>query len=249
MARLLRAAALAAVAALAVLASPATAQDAPSALPAPLAYMNHTVGGADGWFFNATSNTTSGNYSSWAADETFYLGDYLIFKTNDNSSVVVTSNSTTYSLCDPSEDDGLETYIYSGGVGGLEETDAISVPLLYEGTNYFFSEADGGVQCQQGMRFQIKVAHGHGLPPALAHPPSPSPKEGVLAPPPKEGALAPPPAGSAFSVSQGPVAASASAGAGTASDYTDGNNADCRAVGSRFLGVAVVVTLAFLVAP
>ncbi|EMS55582.1 hypothetical protein TRIUR3_17654 [Triticum urartu] len=183
MARLLPAAALAAVAALAVLASPATAQDAPSALPAPLAYMNHTVGGADGWFFNATSNTTSGNYSSWAAGETFYLGDYLstfqpkptatsicfcffprysscramcIFKTNDNSSVVVTSNSTTYSLCDPSEDDGLETYIYSGGVSGLEETDAISVPLLYEGTNYFFSEADGGVQCQQGMRFQIK---------------------------------------------------------------------------------------------
>ncbi|KAF7080120.1 hypothetical protein CFC21_084249 [Triticum aestivum] len=240
MARLLPAAALAAVAALAVLASPATAQDAPSALPAPLAYMNHTVGGADGWFFNATSNTTSGNYSSWAAGETFYLGDYLIFKTNDNSSVVVTSNSTTYSLCDPSEDDGLETYIYSGGVSGLEETDAISVPLLYEGTNYFFSEADGGVQCQQGMRFQIKVAHGHGLPPALAHPPSP---------PPKEGALAPAPTGPAFSVSQGPVAASASTGAGTASDYTDSNNAGCRAVGSRFLGVAIVVSLAFLVAP
>uniref|UniRef100_A0A453PFM3 Uncharacterized protein n=2 Tax=Aegilops tauschii TaxID=37682 RepID=A0A453PFM3_AEGTS len=99
------------------------------------------------------------------------------------------------------------------------------------------------------MRFQIKVAHGHGLPPALAHLPSPSPKEGVLAPPPKEGVLAPPPAGSAFSVSQGPVAASARAGAGTASDYTDGNNAGCRAVGSRFLGVAIVVSLAFLVAP
>ncbi|KAE8791987.1 blue copper protein-like [Hordeum vulgare] len=248
MARLLPAAAVAAVAVLAVLASSATAQDEPSALPAPLAYMNHTVGGADGWFFNATSNTTSGNYSSWAAAETFYLGDYLIFKTNDNSSVVLTSNSTTYSLCDPSEDDGLETYIYSGGVGGLEETDAIAVPLLYEGTNYFFSEAAGGVQCQQGMRFQIKVAHGHGLPPALAHPPAPQPEERVLAPPPA-GSLAPPPAGSAFSVSQGPVAASASAGAGTVSDYTDGKNAGCRVVGSRFLGVAIVVTLAFLVAP
>ena len=78
MALLLRAAAITAAAAavMGMLASPAAAHGAPSASPAP-AYKNHTVGGADGWFFNATSNTTSGNYSSWAATETFYLGDYL----------------------------------------------------------------------------------------------------------------------------------------------------------------------------
>ena len=77
MAPLLRAAAVAtAVAVMGMLASQAAAQGAPSPSPAP-AYKNHTVGGADGWFFNATSNTTSGNYSSWADTETFYLGDYL----------------------------------------------------------------------------------------------------------------------------------------------------------------------------
>ncbi|KAM0855318.1 hypothetical protein ACQ4PT_049846 [Festuca glaucescens] len=213
MALLLRAVAVAAAAAvMGMLASPAAAQGAPSASPADPAYRNHTVGGADGWFFNATSNSTSGNYSSWAATETFYLGDYLIFQTNDNSSVVLTSNATTYTLCDPSEDDGLETYIYSGGGGGgggTEETKAIAAPLLYEGTNYFFSEADGGSQCQQGMRFEIKVGYGRGLPPDLAHPP----------PPPNERVLAPPPAGSAFSQrSDG-----ASAGVG-ADDDTDGKN-------------------------
>ncbi|KQJ86800.1 blue copper protein [Brachypodium distachyon] len=243
-ARLLRASAVAAaatVALVAILASPAAAQGAPAASPVPAAYKNHTVGGAAGWFFNATSNSTSGNYSSWAAAETFFLGDYLIFKTNDNSSVVLTPNSTTYELCDASEDDGLETYIYgggSGGGGGPEPTEAIAVPLIYEGANYFFSEADGGAQCQQGMRFQIKVAHGRGLPPALAHPP----------PPPSKGrVLAPPPAGSAFS--QGVVGAGA--GAATSGDYTDGKNngAGCRAGGRGFFGVAAIaVGLAFFVA-
>jgi hypothetical protein len=157
-----------------------------------------------------------------------------VFQTNDNSSVVLTTNATTYTLCDPSEDDGLETYIYSGGGGGgggTEETKAIAAPLLYEGTNYFFSEPDGGAQCQQGMRFEIKVAYGRGLPPELAHPP----------PPPMERVLAPPPAGSVLS--QGLDGA----GAG---DDTDVKNAGCRAIGAgaRFLEPVAAVTLAFFVA-
>ncbi|XP_062203486.1 early nodulin-like protein 18 [Phragmites australis] len=241
MARHLRsaAAAVAAVAVVvaAVLASPAAAQGAtPAADDAP-PYRNHTVGGADGWFFNAKTNTTSGNYSSWAAGETFYIGDYLIFKTNANSSVVQTANSTSYALCDPSEEDpSPTTFIYGGGGGGgggaVEEADTLAVPLTFKGENYFFSEADGGVQCQQGMRFEIKVAHGRGLPPALAHPP----------PPPKERVLAPPPAGTAFS------------GIGTiepgdgAGDNGGEGRSGAAAVGSRFLGVAFGMALAAFVA-
>jgi hypothetical protein len=91
---LLRAAAVAtAVAAtMGMLASLAAAQGAPSASPAP-AYKNHTVGGADGWFFNATSNSTSGNYSSWAATETFYLGDFL------STSKLIKSTATPIQFC------------------------------------------------------------------------------------------------------------------------------------------------------
>jgi hypothetical protein len=95
MALLLRAAAVAATAAvvMGMLASPAAAQGAPSPSPDP-SYRNHTVGGADGWFFNATSNSTSGNYSSWAATETFYLGDYLsTFK------LILVASCLQFSLC------------------------------------------------------------------------------------------------------------------------------------------------------
>jgi hypothetical protein len=43
----------------------------------PIRYINHTVGDNAGWFFNSTTNTTATNYSSWAASQTFNLGDYL----------------------------------------------------------------------------------------------------------------------------------------------------------------------------
>lgn len=145
-----------------------------------------------------------------------------------------TYNVTTYSLCDPSDDDGPETSIYSGGGGeggGVEVTDAIAVPLTFEGANYFFSDADGGAQCEQGMRFEIKVAHGRGLPPALAHPP-PAPKWSVLAPPP-----------------DGAVTSPAVFGGGGGDD-TEGKNGERRAVdaGGRFLRVAIGLGLAVLVA-
>lgn len=43
----------------------------------PTGYANHTVGGRAGWFFNSTTNTSAANYSSWAATQTFNLGDFL----------------------------------------------------------------------------------------------------------------------------------------------------------------------------
>ncbi|XP_040385597.1 early nodulin-55-2-like [Oryza brachyantha] len=210
--------------------SPAAGQGAPAAgSPAP-PYKNHTVAGADGWFFSAKSNTTSGNYSDWAAGEAFYLGDYLIFKTDENSSVVQTSNETAYSLCDA---EGSDILIYS--FSGAERTHTIAVPLTVEGANYFFSDADEGAQCEQGMRFEIKVAHGRGLPPDLANPP-PAPKPRVLAPPPAGTSMNP---------------AVAGAGNGIAGDMTEGGkNGGSRAVGAggRFLGVAIGMGLAVLAA-
>ncbi|KAL6513583.1 hypothetical protein OROGR_021069 [Orobanche gracilis] len=44
------------------------------------AYTNHTVGGVGGWFFNSPTSRTSADYSSWAANQTFNRGDYLIIK-------------------------------------------------------------------------------------------------------------------------------------------------------------------------
>ena len=59
-----------------LIAAATAASNAPA--PAPVTgYTNHTVGGTVGWFFNSTTNTSATNYSTWAATQTFNLGDYL----------------------------------------------------------------------------------------------------------------------------------------------------------------------------
>ncbi|KAJ1685535.1 hypothetical protein LUZ63_016925 [Rhynchospora breviuscula] len=158
---------------------------APSPAPAP-ANKNHTVGGTAGWFYNTSSNAPSANYSDWAASQTFYLGDFLVFNTNTNSSVVQTSNDTTYSLCDATNDDGNQTFLWGSDGGDSNSSnptpEVLEIPLIYEGPNYFFSDTMDGNQCQNGMKFEINVLHGNGLPPALKQPPSPSPVPKPLPP-------------------------------------------------------------------
>lgn len=140
-------------------------------------YSNYTVGGDAGWFFNATTNTSATNYKSWTANKTFNLGDYLIFKTTTNQTVIQTYNLTTYQSCtmdDASDDD---TFQYGGGNSEFDQAQTIAVPLTIEGSNYFFSDSDDGNQCQHGMAFEISVKHGLGLPPSLNQPPPPAYKE------------------------------------------------------------------------
>ncbi|XP_047050824.1 blue copper protein-like [Lolium rigidum] len=117
---------------------------------------NHTVGDSAGWFFDGKANASAANYSVWAANRTFYLGDYLTFKTRTDNTVVHTTNATVYKLCG-----------YDGdGVGGgwKPEEAFLTVMLAAEGANYFFSDAGEGEHCRRGMRFDITVAHGRGLP-------------------------------------------------------------------------------------
>ncbi|KAI6702638.1 hypothetical protein NL676_011774 [Syzygium grande] len=129
------------------------------------AYTNYTVGGNFGWFFNEATNATSGNYSAWAASQTFNLGDYLLFNTNTNQTVIQTYNLTTYQACSTDDASGKDTFQYGGGSEHFGEALSVAVPLTLEGPNYFFSDADDGAQCQDGMRFEIDVKHGAGLPP------------------------------------------------------------------------------------
>lgn len=96
-----------------------------------------------------------------------------MFKTTSNQSVIQTYNETTYRSC--SADDALDsdTFLYDTGSNAFDQALTIPVPLTNEGSNYFFSDANDGVQCQQGMAFEIHVAHGLGLPPSLSQPPPP----------------------------------------------------------------------------
>ncbi|KAI4993757.1 cucumber peeling cupredoxin-like [Hordeum vulgare subsp. vulgare] len=117
---------------------------------------NHTVGDGAGWLFDTKANASAANYSAWAANRTFYLGDYLSFKTRTDNTVVHTTNATVYKLCG-----------YDGGAigGGWKAEEAfLTVMLAAEGANYFFSDAGEGEHCRRGMRFDVTVARGRGLP-------------------------------------------------------------------------------------
>ncbi|KAF3442276.1 hypothetical protein FNV43_RR16192 [Rhamnella rubrinervis] len=141
--------------------------------PPTTSYANHTVGGPAGWFFNSTTNHSATNYSSWAAKQIFNLGDFLIFNTNTNQTVIQTYNETTYQSCTMDDASNNDTFQYSGGSQNFSESLTVEVPLTIEGPNYYYSGASDGVQCQQGMAFEIHVGHGLGLPPSLNQPPPP----------------------------------------------------------------------------
>ncbi|XP_071735962.1 early nodulin-like protein 18 [Rutidosis leptorrhynchoides] len=154
------------------------------------AYTNHTVGGRDGWFFNPQTNKSATNYASWTADQTFNLGDYLIFNTNTNQTVVLTYNETTFRSCSIDNSSDSDTFQFVGQQGGeIGAPLTVPVPLTIVGPNYFFSDAFDGIQCENGLAFGINVSHGVGLPPNLNQPPPPpyveppSNADGSLTPP------------------------------------------------------------------
>ncbi|KAE8660449.1 Early nodulin-like protein 18 isoform 2 [Hibiscus syriacus] len=151
------------------------------------AYTNHTVGGDAGWFFQSVTNTSATNYTSWATNQTFNLGDYLIFRTSTNQTVIQTYNETTYRNCTTDDALGTDTFQYNGGNTDFDQAMTVAVPLTIEGANYYFSDGDDGVQCQHGLAFEILVRHGNGLPPSLNQPPPPPYVE-----PPSDTAQSPP---------------------------------------------------------
>ncbi|GLT43100.1 hypothetical protein SLA2020_170720 [Shorea laevis] len=76
---------------------------------------NHTIGGGVGWFFDFATNTSATNYTSWAANQTFNLRDYLIFRTNTNQTVIQTFNKTTLQSCSKDDASDNDTFQYNGG--------------------------------------------------------------------------------------------------------------------------------------
>ncbi|PWA70887.1 Cupredoxin [Artemisia annua] len=156
------------------------------------AYTNHTVGDKAGWLFDPNTNKSSADYTKWAANKTFELGDYLIFKSNTNQTVVLTYNETTFKSCSVDNSSDSDTFIYNKGSNEFNQPLTVEVPLTIQGPNYFFSSASDGIQCQNGMAFGINVTHGVGLPEYLNQPPPPP---YVEAPESNDGDVTPPGAG------------------------------------------------------
>ncbi|XP_047308540.1 blue copper protein-like [Impatiens glandulifera] len=131
------------------------------------AYQNYTVGDSLGWYDKLLKPTV--DYQKWVAGKNFSLGDFLIFNTDNNRSVIQTFNLTTYQYCDynnAQDNDTIEWIILDLSSTSVQKV-SIEVPLVTLGMNYFFSGSYDGEQCMNGQRFNINVTYGEGLPPSL----------------------------------------------------------------------------------
>ncbi|KAK7276641.1 hypothetical protein RIF29_17784 [Crotalaria pallida] len=130
-------------------------------------YKNYTVGDSLGWFDNTMKPDV--NYQKWVAGKEFSLGDFLIFNTDNNHSIIQTYNFTTYKQCDYDDAQDKDTVQWSASDPSNTQTHDVSVavPLVKEGMTYFFSSDYDGDQCKSGQHFKINVTHGQGLPKSL----------------------------------------------------------------------------------
>ncbi|CAL5354036.1 blue copper protein-like [Camellia sinensis] len=134
------------------------------------AYKNYTVGDSLGWYDTLLKPTV--NYQKWATGKNFSLGDFLIFNTDSNHSVVQTYNFTTYKRCDSYnalENDTTEWSTTDPSSTSIQPV-TVAVPLVKEGMNYFFSGDYDGEQCKFGQHMKINVTYGQGLPKSLMNP-------------------------------------------------------------------------------
>ncbi|KAF8724259.1 hypothetical protein HU200_021286 [Digitaria exilis] len=145
------------------------------------AYKNYTVGDDKGWYDDLTLPGV--DYQAWADDiKNFSLGDFLIFNTDKNHSVVETRNGTLYKSCDYNDSGPDDTVEWSAAAPEFsKDAVTVAVPLLKEGRTYFFSGNYDGEQCENGQRFAIDVAHGQGLPPDLRPPAAEAPAPSAAA--------------------------------------------------------------------
>ncbi|XP_010271898.1 PREDICTED: blue copper protein-like [Nelumbo nucifera] len=139
------------------------------------AYKNYTVGDSLGWYDKLQNPKV--DYQKWVAGKNFSLGDFLIFHTDNNHSVVQTYNFTTYKRCDYANANDHDTILWSATHPSAvaPQRVAIAVPLTKEGRTYFFSGDYDGQQCKHGQRFKINVTHGEGLPESLKDQPAEAP--------------------------------------------------------------------------
>ncbi|XP_065864162.1 uclacyanin-3-like [Euphorbia lathyris] len=120
----------------------------------PAAYAaQHTVGGSSGW-------TNFGvNYDTWAAGETFTVGDTLLFSYSGTHSVAEVPE-TGYSGC--SSSNAVQTY----------NDGSTTISLTKPGPMYFICSTSG--HCGSGMKMQINVVAASTPTPATPSTPTPS---------------------------------------------------------------------------
>ncbi|XP_010425458.1 PREDICTED: mavicyanin-like [Camelina sativa] len=96
----------------------------------------HVIGGSQGW-------EQSVDFDSWASDQSFKVGDQLVFKYSGLHSVVELGSETAYKSCD-----------VGTPVNSLSSGNDV-VKLSKTGTRYFACGTVG--HCEQGMKIKVNV--------------------------------------------------------------------------------------------
>ncbi|OEL33027.1 hypothetical protein BAE44_0005954 [Dichanthelium oligosanthes] len=206
------------------------------------AYKNYTVGDGKGWYDGLTLPGV--DYQAWADGKNFSLGDFLIFNTDKNHSVVQTQNGTLYKSCDYNDSGPDDTVEWSAAAPEFsKDAVTVAVPLLKEGGTYFFSGNYDGEQCENGQRFAIDVAHGQGLPPDLRPPVADAPAPSAAASGAADGGGA---AVLDFSHPKN-VTTPSTADDNLSGDATSGSGRTLARLGSGGLAVMTLVTVLFAV--
>ncbi|KAJ7560944.1 hypothetical protein O6H91_03G007100 [Diphasiastrum complanatum] len=150
----------------------------------------HTVGGTSGWNLNV-------DFQTWAAQESFKVGDTLLFSYSPELHSVFQVSEADYKACT----------LFPAIKNYQSGSDSI---LLTEAITYYFVCGTPG-HCTTGMAVAIPVSGGSGAPaPSPVLTPSPTPKKApVPSPSPKRApAPAPAPASSSPSPSPSPISPS-----------------------------------------
>jgi len=117
-------------------------------LAAPAVYgTQHIVGGTGGW------SQTAGSYATWAAGQTFLVGDTLLFTYGSNHGVDVVSEAD-YTNCNSGN--AINSYI-----GG-----STTIALPNVGQMYFICPTAG--HCAGGMKLAVNVTAASGTPPTTS---------------------------------------------------------------------------------
>ncbi|KAL9261613.1 Umecyanin-like protein [Drosera capensis] len=129
----------------------------------------HVVGGSTGWGIPSSSSF----YSTWAASQTFRVGDVLEFNFTTGFHSVATVTKSAYDTCNVTSPLALST---TGPVNITVES----------GTQYFFCTYPG--HCDKGQKFTVSASASS---PAPVVAPAPSPRATAPSPTPRAHAPAP----------------------------------------------------------
>ncbi|KAE7998901.1 hypothetical protein FH972_003397 [Carpinus fangiana] len=125
----------------------------------------HTVGGSNGW---SVFNGAADFYTSWAANNSFAVGDVLVFNFNTGAHDVATVTKDAFDACNKTSANNVTT------------TGPANITLTTAGDHYFICTID--MHCTGGQKLAINVGTTPPTPPGVTPPPPPS--SGTTPPPP-----------------------------------------------------------------